>query len=323
MLSNIICTQSQESIYNWEFKKEPTSSVTVDIQPEPVWPADVVDSLAKIEGPMDVICWYEGPSCLPKKGAAFLQKHFFEPLCSVKRDTKLFLYSLNGWNFKLKKVASSIPQTTPLGLAINRINTKAVECIYASDFFKYCCTDIDIQSPLYTFISEELPKKQWLAALSKDRAPAGMKIDQFFSQQISLLDCIKDWDAVQSYSMFQYVEGYYLIMEGVKRGLENKQQKIEIAFVFYNDEVKNYRDYPQDIEKMLEADFGESLNGIEINIRFRFFKYDPQLPEDVASWNDFTINPNSRPYLGAIKAGTCLSKKDVPAYFKYLTTIKG
>lgn len=316
MLVNSVTSVQIEEVY----KKQP---VNIDIQPEPVWPADVVDSLAEIDGPLDIYTWYEGPSFIPKTGADFMQKNLLEPLYRKKNDAKLFLYSLNGWNLKLKKVASSIPTTTPLGEALNAVNKKAMECIYASSFFKSCCSNIDDQSPLYRILYDELPKKQWLIDLSKDRMSSGMSIDQFFSRQISYLDCVKEMDTEKTYSILQYVEGYYLIKEAVVRALANKQIKIEIAFMLPNDEAKYYQDYPQDIEKMLKAD-GILLDNIVINVRFRFFKFDPRLSIDLENRNDIVIDKITRPYLGACTKGSSLSKKDVPIYFEYLkTNIKG
>jgi len=205
MFLNSISSLAPTTIYMLETKKESKSFVTLDIQPDPVWPAEVINSLATIEGPVDIYCWYEGPACLPIKGATFMLKYLFEPLFELKKDAKLFLYSLNGWNFNPKIIAGNIPQTTALGRAI-----------------------------------------------------------------------------------------------------------VEIAFMLPNDEAKYYQDYPQDIEKMLQADFGDTLNDMEINIRFRFFNYDPQL-FDSNTWNEIEIDKSSRPYLGLVKSG-CVSAKQIKNY---------
>jgi hypothetical protein len=312
MLVNSLSNPLIESVY-----KERKSLVNVDLLPEPAWPADVVDSLAEVDGPLDIYTWFEGPAFITKKGATYLQENLFEPLYRKKNDAKLFLYALTGWNLKLKKVACSIPETTPLGIAINNVNKKALECMYATSFFKYCCRNVDDQSSLYRLLYEELPKKQWLIDLSKGKTPSGMSIDQFFGNQISYLDSVKEMDTESTYSILQYVEGYYLIKEAIIRGMEKNQSKIEIAFMLPNDEAKYYQDYPQDIEKMLKADFGTSLEDIVINIRFRFFKYDPRFVDE-KDWKNIEINKRSRPDLGACTTGSSLSKKDVPKYFEYL-----
>lgn len=312
MTLNSISNTVPTSFYMLESTKESKSSITIDIQPDPVWPIEVINNLVTIEGPVDIYCWYEGPTCLPIKGATFMQKYLFEPLFELKKDAKLLLYSLNGWNFNTKAIASNIPRTTRLGRAINDINKVAIECIYASSFFNYCTKTVD-ENPIYDFIKEELPKKTWLSDLSQDRKPIGMTIGDFFNQTISLLDCINERDVIKSYSMLQYVEGYYLIREAINRGLEQKQQKIEIAFMLPNDEAKYFQDYPQDIERMLLIDFGDALSGIEINIRFRFFKYDPRLLNSDRTWNEIEIDKKSRPYLGLVKMG-CVSAKKVKNY---------
>ena len=40
--------------------------------------------------------WDEGPTCLPIKGATFMQKYLFEPLFDIKKDAKLFTNNIKG-----------------------------------------------------------------------------------------------------------------------------------------------------------------------------------------------------------------------------------
>lgn len=286
----------------WDSIQEPNERIRLKIYSDPCSPAVIVDKLASLEGPVDVYCWYEGPRCLPKSGANFMKEFIFEPLYNLKQDAKLYLYSLKGWDFK--KNASSMSASTPLGNAINRINKTAVECIYSSSFFQYC-TNFPKESGLYEFLNEELPKKKWLLNLSENQIKKGITIAKLFNESSSLFNCIQDLDVSEAYSTMQYVEGYYLIQESVRKGLINGQKKIQIAFVFPNDESKYYSDYPKDIEKMLQADFGEDVYGVDINISFRFFEYGDSV--------------NSRPYIDRRPKAPIVKVKDIPSYFEYLS----
>lgn len=243
--------------------------IHLQITPKPCSPEIIIHQLASIKGPVDVYFWYEGWQCLPHSGAAFMKERIFDPLSQLKSDAKLYLYSLRAWDFK--RNITEIPSSTPLGEAINRINTSAIECIYSSSFFQYCA-QVSKESGLYAFVRNELPKKEWLFELSSTQKKKGLTVSSFFKGP-SIFDCIKDLDLSSAYSSMQYIEGYYLIRQSVNTALLKGQKRIEIAFVLPNDESKYYLDLPKDIEKMLELDFGKDLLGVEVNISFQFFQF--------------------------------------------------
>lgn len=272
--------------------------IQLEIFSEPDSPENITKQLAAMGEAMEVYCWYEGSQYLPKTGALFMKRQFFDPLYRLNPKAKLCLYSLRAWNFK--KNVGEIKATTPLGEAINRINTQAVECIYSSSFFEYC-RQIS-KSELSTFLSQELPKKEWLFQLSKNSRKKNMTMNDFFNHQSSLFDCIKDLDVSSAYSAMQYIEGFYLIQESVRKGILKNQQKILISFILPNDESKYYLDLPKDIEKMLHLEFKEKLIDLEIRIFFYFFKYG----ESTAS----------RPYIGKTPK---VDPEDIQFYFDYLT----
>ncbi len=211
----------------WKSVQEPKERIRLQIYSDPCSPDLIVNNLASIQGPVDIYCWYEGSQCLPKLGANFMRKSIFEPLYKLKQDAKLYLYSLRAWDFK--KNTSIMPSSTPLGEAINRINKAALECTYSSSFFQYC-TNIRKESGLYEFLNQELPKKKWLFSLSENQRKRGKTIAELFNNQTSLFDCIKDLDVSAAYSSMQYVEGYYLIQESVRKGLLKGQKKDSNGF---------------------------------------------------------------------------------------------
>lgn len=279
----------------------PQEQIRITLVSDPCPPEEVVQNLASIEGPVDIYCWYEGTQGLPQAGAFFMKKSIFEPLFALKKNAKLYLYSLKSWDFK--KNTKEMPASTPLGDTINRINTSAIECIYSSSFFRYC-TQISKKNPLYNYVKEELPKKDWLTRLSKSQQEKGVKIAELFDNQSSLFDYTNDSDVSFAYSSMQYVEGYYLIQKSIREGLEKKQKKIDIAFVLPNDEGKYYQDFPKEVERMLKLDFGHVLDNIEINVTFQFFKYG----EDV----------DLRPYIDKRPKAPKVKPKEIGSYFDYL-----
>lgn len=297
-----IITQISPPSFRLEVIEEPKECIRVKIFPDPCPPENVVSSIAAIEGPVDLYTWYEGSQCLPKIGADFLKKSLFESLYRLKQDVKVYLYSLRAWDFK--RNVSKMQTSTPIGKKINTINQAAIECIYSSSFFKYCA-EIQTKSGLYLYLNQELPKKKWSFDLSADQKERGITIAKLFNQQGSVFNCINELDVSAAYSIMQYVEGYYLIQESVKRGLLNGQKKIQIAFVLPNDESKYYLDYPQEIKKMLRLDFGEEVSDLEIDICFRFFEYGDSLC--------------SRPYIDKRRGAPKVKPEEIFSYFDFLS----
>lgn len=280
----------------------PQIQIRVQLFSDPISSEEVVRNLALIGGPIDIYCWYEGTQGLPKRGAQFMKEEILEPLFSLKKDVKLYLYSLRAWDFKNN--INNMCISTTLGEAINRIHQTAIECLYSSSFFRYCA-QVSTDSPLYAFFNQELIKKKELIKLSAHERIIGCKVAALFDHHHSLFDCIKEWDVASAYSLMQYVEGYYLIRESVKKGLLKGQKKINVAFVLPNDEGKYYVDLPKEIEKMLQLDFGSTLIGIDIHIIFQFFRYGDSL--------------KARPYIDKTYRAPKVEAKEMSSYFSYLS----
>jgi hypothetical protein len=290
-----------------EVNKDPKRFVTVDILSGRFPPEVIVDSIASIPGELEVYTWYEGPKIIRDRGAQFLTEKLFEPLYRLKSDIKLYLYSLEAWNFQ--RNVDEMDDATLIGDIINSINTIFVKCIYASSFFKFC-TEYNEETPLYRLLNGELDlsRKQWLVDLSKKFTAIGKTVEELLGVQPTLVDCIKEWDVKKAYSTLQYVEGFYLIREAVTRGLIEGKKEIQVAFMLPNDEEKYYRDLPDDIEKMLKAEFGEQLNGLEkLKIYFRFYEYGEKMAD--------------RPYLGPETYN--VPDLEIGNYFNYLPANQG
>jgi len=245
--------------------------IYVDLKNEIRSPKEVVEKIASIKGSVDLYCFYEGADLkkksIPLVSAVFYRDNIFKPLLEKKEDVKLWPYSLKGWYFQ--KNAEALCVSTPLGESINKINPLFVECIYASSFFRYCTMPKEALRKLF---NEKLKDKEWLFELSKNSRKNKKTIEEFFGSKFSVFESINGMQVNKAYSVMQYVEGYYLVRESVKRGLSNNKKKIEIAFVLQNDEYKYYKDFPEDIETMLKTDFGREIEDVVINVTFQFFR---------------------------------------------------
>jgi hypothetical protein len=261
-------------------------------------PEELVKYLGSIKESIHIYLWYEGTQGVPKSGAEFMKESILKPLYLLKRDSTIYLYSLKGWDFE--KNVKNMNKSTLIGEAINSKKSN-IECIYSYSFFQYCM-NISKESEIYKYFNEEIPKKEWLFKYSSKKQ-IGKKVIDLFNNQSSLFDFIKDLDVVHAYSAMQFIEGYYLIRESIKKGILKKQRKINTIFVLPNNEIDYYLDYPKDIEKILKLDFGESLINIDINIEFRCFKF-----------KEIT----SRPYIYKTTKAKKIKPEEVNYYFDYL-----
>jgi len=255
----------------YAFQKEVKSSSTIRIElfPEMRPADDIARELSSTKFPVDVYFWFEGTRGLPKS-SILCYKPIFEILAE-NQQLKACLYSLRSWNFLKERGVTKMQTSTPLGETINKINRSVVEYIYSSSFFQYCAR-VPKEGALYRFINERLSGKQWLFALSENKPKQNISIAELFENKTSIFDCIDKLDVAQGYSPMQYMEAFYLIRKSILDGLSKGQKTINIVFMLPNDESKYYLDL-DDIKTMLELQFGEVLNGIEIDVRFQFFKY--------------------------------------------------
>lgn len=232
---------------------------------------NVVAKIASIQGPADVYCWFEGPEGLSQSCINFMKKNIIVPLSKKKTDAKICLYSLKSWSFEdVFKIEETALKT----------DNKALEWVNSSDFFQYCANP---SIGIAAWVERELPQKKWLYVLSETKELKNKTVQELFNNKKSLFSCIEELDVSQAYSLMQYIEGFYLVQRSIRKGLEQGREKIEVVFALPNDEWKYYEDFPKDIDAMLKAEFGSTLNKIEVNIAFQFFQY--------------TKNIKSRPYL--------------------------
>lgn len=271
-------------------------AVIVCFSTDIVSPEEVVERVSSIDGQAYVYCLFESAvQKLPVEGARFMEVNIFRPLYERKKDVKVFLYSLAGWHFKKGETVDDMPASTPIGDALSRISGTFFEVVYASSFFQFC-KHTSKNEALYQFLKEKLKKKEWLFELSADQWKKRFTIRDLFVST-SFFDCIEDLDVARAYSVMQYVEGYFWIRQAVERGLSEGLAKINVVFVLPNDEYKFYRDFPEDIEPMLQVDFGDSLAGVEVSIQINCFRYGDSL--------------TSRPYLGR----DTVEPEQIPEFF--------
>ncbi len=252
---------------------------------------ECLDRISRLRGKIDIYSWFEGPQGMPMNGATSLRDRIYKPLYSINPDATLILYSLKGWDFFNPKSALST-----LSNAINRMNQASLRSLSASDFFNYA----DEEGVIQSYLGKEIAKKKWLLELSERHKEKEKKTGEIFKG--SLLSLVKDLDIARCYAFLQYVEGYFLI----QRSIRLSKSDITIVFLLPNDEAKYYRDYPDEIEKLLKLDFGSDIQKISIRIEFLFFQYGESISD--------------RPYIDKSRRPEKLKPEDMASFFNYLNS---
>lgn len=246
-------------------------SFVVNLRPNNTMTAEkVVAEVAKMSGPTTIYCWYVGPEGLPKAGATFMTENIIRPLIERKRDITLCLYSLEDWSFK--KTVSEMTEDTAMTRSIGRVSMASIECLSSASFFLFC-KEARKKEELYQEVSRCLLANKQLISISKRFAPLGITIDTFYGKEKSLLDAIKDMDLKKAYSCMQYVEGYYLVRRLALQAIREGRSSVNAAFVLPGGEGKYYRNFSEDLPKLLRKDLGEELDALDIRVSFLFFKY--------------------------------------------------
>ena len=271
-------------------------SFVVNLRPNNTMTVEkVVAEVAKMSGPTTIYCWYVGPEGLPKAGATFMTENIIRPLIEKKSDITLCLYSLEDWSFN--KAVSQMTEDTAMTREIRRVSRASIECLSSASFFQFC-KEARKNEELYQEVSRCLMDNKQLITISERFAPLGLTIDAFYDEEPSLLDAIKGMDLKKAYSYMQYVEGYYLVRRLALQALKDGRSSVNAAFVLPGGEGKYYRNFTDDLPRLLKKDLGESIEALDIRVSFLFFKYQE--------------GADTRPYL--TKSGSYVQLSEVSQY---------
>ena len=242
----------------------------------------VLEKISQLPSPQ-VFLWYIGSHGLKKGGTSFYQE-MIKTILSFPNQSSCLLMDLTAWGALFNKNVT-ILKTNRCAKMINDFAMERVQCLFSSTFFQELQEVKDQKVADYfkahLFTNESLKKS------SQPFRKSGITIAELFDDHCSVLQPIFAKDASKSYSLLQYLEGYFLIKNAVKNALA-KEGPIHIVFSLPNDESKYYfneqNSFLTDCQFLLEQEFGSQLEGREVTINFYNFQFGERI--DQRPYND-------------------------------------
>jgi len=157
--------------------------------------------------------------------------------------------------------------------AINDFHLENLKCLKSSKIFG---SIQHVSSNKVINYFKKVVTRDFLLNASKPHKETGIKVAQVFKDNYPIIDPIKDLDYAKAYSVFQYLEGCFIINEIVSKKIE-EQGDINVVFALPNDESKYYQDelnsFASDIQVLLQENFGSALLDKKVNVNFLCFNY--------------------------------------------------
>ncbi len=271
--------------------------IQVNLKPnQSLTPEKAVSILNKCDKSCYVYCWFVGPKRLPSHGAQFMTEKLILPL--LERH-EICLYSIEAWSFAV--LFNALSFDTDMIRVIKSLNHPSLKGESSFEFFNWLASRNYQNGLLKEAICKKFSSEEWLINISDKFQALGITISDFYHQESTLLDCLKDWDLIKAYSCLQFLEGYFLVSQRVSKALVNQEKEVNVGFLLPGGEGKYYRDLSDTLRQWLPLDLGEQVNQLKIRIDFLFFKY--------------RNNSDTRPYLS--KEGNYISIEEMKKLFDF------
>lgn len=199
---------------------------------------------------LKVILWYFGPNGLKVEGVQFYNANLFQKIKTL--ESQFFLYDLTAWSdFKNLNQKGRLFEKES-SIAKNIVGEKRYQVLFSSGFFKWVR---DFEQPSWNYLVKEVfPRKTLRQKSLENQIVNDLSLEKTL-KELNVLKKSEGSDefaeflslkAPLTYSVFQYLEGIYL----VKRILEKtSEKKVKILFLLPNDEVEYYRFNDREIEE--------------------------------------------------------------------------
>lgn len=267
---------------------------------------EAVTKISQLLSPQ-VIIWYVGCNGLRKVGVQFYKDFLISPTLRKNIKTVFWLVDLTAWG-AFKNTACKINNFNACCNKIESFCANAIKCIKSSEVFGEIKSTSDLEIVNHFRVAL---RRNFISKASRNLPKVGILVKDIFLDKGHLLS---DWvhcDANQCYSVFQYLEGCFLVKYIIDRLTENEVvSDIQIVFALPNDELKYYKDnhnsFKQDVKFLLAKQCANlNIRRVCVDIKFIAFKYGVQI--------------DHRPYNspGERLKGSDLSYEEVVGHVKY------
>jgi hypothetical protein len=226
----------------------------------------IISHLCNLKAP-HIVLWYIGCYGLKKEGVEFYKNFLINPLLSMKPDATFWLVDLTAWG-AFKQGLGSIEKTNSCCTLLDQMADRKIRCIRSSQIFERMHSLRSLEDIQYFRMALS---REFVARESLDFSLSSRKLKDVFPKESWIAETYPDLDAAKSYSMFQYLEGCFIIDE-IARACPDRSE-LEIAFVLPNNELDYYRDPTNAFEQDANYLLSKHLDPVDVSVRFFSFDY--------------------------------------------------
>lgn len=223
-----------------------------------------------------ILLWYIGTHGLKKSTVKFYKDFILNPVLCKSKQATFWLVDLTAWGafrdakLKINKFSSFVK-------IIENFKHPLIKCIKSADILKQILA-LENQD-LIDYFKMNL-KKEFIARQSLDKKNIGIPLREILDRDYPLFNSWYDSDVGKCYSIFQYLEAFYLIDNIIDKNKNNNKNEFIILFALPNDEIDYYYDdelsFQKDLNFFLKKKYAENSKEIlnsRIVVRFLSFKY--------------------------------------------------
>lgn len=221
-----------------------------------------------------IVTWYIGIYGLKKQCVEFYKTNLFNPIIQKNKNSVFWLIDLTAWNAFINR-GKSVFQSSAFHKEINAFPIQQIISLSSSTILQEICeiSDCEMVNYFKKALNKKFIKKTSLSFRNKN-----FLIREIFPTKALLVEHFLDYDVSKAYSIFQYLEGCFIVKKIIDKYVNKKPKKIEIAFVLPNNELDYYEDkkhsFEKDIYFLIQHSFEEDfLQDLSIEVYFYSFIY--------------------------------------------------
>lgn len=236
---------------------------------------EVISEIQLLDSP-HILLWYIGTHGLKKSTVKFYKDFILNPVLSRSKQATFWLVDLTAWG-AFRDAKLKISKFSSFVKIIENFKHPSIKCIKSSDILKQLLALENQDVIEYFKISL---KKEFIARQSLDKKNIGITLREMLDRDHPLFKPWYDSDVGKCYSIFQYLEAFYLIDNIIEKYNNKNSKEFIILFALPNNEIDYYYDdelsFRKDLNFFLKKKYAENSKDIlnsSIVIRFLSFKY--------------------------------------------------
>lgn len=227
-----------------------------------------------------VITWFLGRKGLRKDWFLYCRDNLINTVRKVAKSSTFFLYNLGKWsNLKSTSIDKKTPTGSKVVKRINSLSCSDIICLDSALYFRFLkeCNSLE----MVKYANDDMWNRKFIWMKSASFTASGVSIEDSLGKS-PLLQAIGNKDVNNAYSGLQYMEGYFLVQEILRRNISTESDELDLVFLLPNDEYRYYydesRSFEKDVCEMLMKQEDILLNS-KISITFIPFQWGKSLNE--------------------------------------------